>query len=578
MAQYANSAARRVSVCGVPTVERFSTRATHGGPSGVAQALLAALAGSDKPETRRLLQAAAQHDPQPLAELLKQEADRQLFVVPGRSLPIAETIRQIGVLTEDPSLEALGLMTAADALRELGRYPDALREYERAGELYLSIGDEVGWARTRVGSAYTRAATVELGPALEEAERARHVLSSKKLWVRLARLESAMGNLLRELGRTQEALAAHSRAADAARRVTDRAERELVAAEVRINQAAVHQRLDQYEQAERLLRQAARTFRRHGRPGPVAIAEGGRARGLAAQGHVSRALALASDVRRATLAHGRLSHAAIFGQVAVECLLELNRPLEAASLADEIVDQLASSEAGVELAKSLLQRAVARGRLERYGDAAEDLARAQLLFRIGDCAGWAAVVRLEHAHVLERSGALQAALSESRQAGRELLGCHLVVSGARADLVQARVLHRLDKPNAARRAANRARAVARRFGVPLLAYQANRLLGELARDDRQALRAFAAAAQALEQTQGRILTEQRAGFLQLGDSSCACGPARHDVHSGLQSGRRRGRSSTHSRCARSVSLGDPIRPRLARWPRSWRRCADAMID
>jgi CHAT domain-containing protein/tetratricopeptide (TPR) repeat protein len=432
-------------------------------------------------------------------------------------MPIAHEIERLGVRAHAPELQALGAMTAADALREQGRYPEALREYDRAGLLYLSVDDEVGWARTRLGSAYARATTVELGPALEEAERARAILRKHGLWVRLARLESAMGNLLRELGRTQEALQAHRRATQAANQVTDDAERELVCAEVRINHAVVYQRLDQYEHAETLLRDAIETFRRHERPGPVAVAEGNLARGLAAQGHVSRALAQAIDVRRTTLALGRTSHAAIFGQVAVECLLELNRPAEAASLADELVEQLAACEAGVELAKSLLQRAIARARLERFSEAADDLASAEHLFRIGGCEGWAAVVRLQHAQALERTAALEAALDEALEAGRELRQRGLIVQSARADLVRARVLFKLNQPGSALRAARSARAVARRSGVPLLEYAASRLIGEFSADDPAALRAFAAAAAALEKSQGRILTEQRAGFLQLED-------------------------------------------------------------
>jgi CHAT domain-containing protein len=59
--------------------------------------------------------------------------------------------------------------------------------------------------------------------------------------------------------------------------------------------------------------------------------------------------------------------------------------------------------------------------------------------------------------------------------------------------------------------------VAQRLGVPLLEYQGWRLLGELAldaSDDKAALRAFARAIRALEKSQGRILTEQRAPFLE----------------------------------------------------------------
>jgi len=456
-------------------------------------------------------------NPRQLADALKAEAERQNFIVPRRAMPIAATIERLGALVGDPGITALGALAAADALRDQGRYPDALREYDRAGALYLSVMDDVGWARTRLGSVSTRAYTVDLGPALDEAERARTILRRHKLWIRLARLESAIGNVLRELGRMDEALQAYARAIEAAARVLDRTDRELVGAELHINEAITYHRLDDYPRAEQLLHAAADIFRNHDRPGAVALAEGNLARALAARGHTSRALALAGEVRRVMLSLGRTSHAAIFGQVAVDCLLELNRPSDAVVLADEICAQLQASEAEMDLAKILLQRAAALERLERYDEAATDLAGAKKLFRSGGCAGWAAVAQVQHAAVLERTGALVEALAESRAASYELRQRHQVVAGARADLIGASVLRKLGHRSSAEGAARAAQVVARRLGVPLLDYQAWRLLGELALDahaDKAALRAFAHAVGALEKSQGRILTEQRAPFLE----------------------------------------------------------------
>ena len=181
----------------------------------LASSLIAALAHPDGRGARvqYLIQTAARSPaPQVVAELLKTEADRQLFILPRQCLPLADAIQRIGAFSERPSIEGLGAMTAADALREQGHYSKALRDYDRASALYESADDEVGWARTRLGAAYTRAATVELGPALEEAEVARKILSRRGLWLRLARLESAMGNLLRELGRYEDSLEVHARA------------------------------------------------------------------------------------------------------------------------------------------------------------------------------------------------------------------------------------------------------------------------------------------------------------------------------------------------------------------------------
>src|SRR5262249_43538049 len=192
--------------------------------------------------------------------------------------------------------------------------------YDRAAARFREVGDEVGWARTRVGAAGTHTFTGQLGRALAEAEQARGILAGHRLWVRLARLESIIGLLLREQGRRAEALLAYERAYAAAGRLAEADERALLEAEIQINQAAVYHRLDDYQRAETLLRAAAETFRRFGRPGAMAQAEANRARVLAAQGHLSRALALVDDVRGVLHDLGRTADAAMVGQVGVDCL------------------------------------------------------------------------------------------------------------------------------------------------------------------------------------------------------------------------------------------------------------------
>src|SRR5205823_635430 len=53
-----------------------------------------------------------------VAERLKAEAERQLFIVPGEATPIAREIERLGVAVNAPQIQALGAMAAADALRE----------------------------------------------------------------------------------------------------------------------------------------------------------------------------------------------------------------------------------------------------------------------------------------------------------------------------------------------------------------------------------------------------------------------------------------------------------------------------
>src|SRR5438876_9527443 len=109
--------------------------------------------------THDLLAAGA--DPRQLADALKAEAERQNFIVPRRALPIAARIERLGVLVADPGITALGALARADSSRDQGRYPDALREDDRAGASYLSVLVDAGWARTRLGSTYPRGNTLE---------------------------------------------------------------------------------------------------------------------------------------------------------------------------------------------------------------------------------------------------------------------------------------------------------------------------------------------------------------------------------------------------------------------------------
>jgi len=86
------------------------------------------------------------------ADRLKAEAERLLHVDSERSLEIAEEICR---LEPDGSVRALGLLARADALRELGRYVEATEAYQAAADVYRRAGDDVGWARTRIGATVT---------------------------------------------------------------------------------------------------------------------------------------------------------------------------------------------------------------------------------------------------------------------------------------------------------------------------------------------------------------------------------------------------------------------------------------
>lgn len=458
---------------------------------------------------------AAGATPGELADQLKAEADRQLHLDPGRALELGGLIGALGERLGEAAVTALGHLATADASRDLGHFGEALAAYARAAEHYLALGDEVGWARTRVGATLAWAYCGAPPDARAEIGRARAILSEHQLWLRLARLEQHVGYLMTVLGQPEAATACYEQALDAARRLEPRDE--LQEARIQGNLAQCHQRLGDFERATSLYDEVVRAFERHGQTVELARARGNSARLLADQGHFSRALDVATSARRALHAAGQTTRAAFVGQVAAECLLALNQLDEAVALTSDVAAEFEQAEAGIEAAATLLLRGIARRRAGQPALALGDFEAAEARFRTAQCEGWVAVVRAERAALLADASDWPAAAREATAAADELFERGQVIAAAQAALVAARAERALGRLEATQAALDRALGAIGGRGVPWLEYQAWRLAGELAAQDggrlTDPLPAFDAAIRALEQVQGRILTEARASFL-----------------------------------------------------------------
>src|ERR1044071_9682109 len=82
---------------------------------------------------------------------LKAEADRHWWINANRSLELADLILRIGQARGDGWQMALGQMARGDALKLLGRTEEAWDTLGYAGDLFQQCGDDIGWARTRIG-------------------------------------------------------------------------------------------------------------------------------------------------------------------------------------------------------------------------------------------------------------------------------------------------------------------------------------------------------------------------------------------------------------------------------------------
>src|SRR5437660_976888 len=232
----------------------------------IPQVLVTALLYKDEQEGRRLLYAQVpaftDADIGLLVELIKRESERQWNYDPQLSFVLAGYLLTIGEITQSKYYHALGLMARGDALRRMDRDQDALPFLDAAGREFLEVGDEVGWARTRIG-----------------------------------RVSACL-----QLNRTSEAL----RDAAAAREIFMRHGKLLRAGQIDVNAAIVNYELGQYDQALRLFDRAIETYALQGEGVELNVARArcNKAITMAAQGKFREAVALHEQARATFAAYG----------------------------------------------------------------------------------------------------------------------------------------------------------------------------------------------------------------------------------------------------------------------------------
>ena len=149
-------------------------------PAELAEALLAA------PELLgELVAPLSAADASALVDHLKNEADRHWWINANQSLVFADLIVQVGRLRGDAWQTALGTMARGDALKFVGNIQEAWNLLGEAGALFESIGDAVGWARTRIGRMLISVELSRVDEALADAERAREVFEQSGELARL---------------------------------------------------------------------------------------------------------------------------------------------------------------------------------------------------------------------------------------------------------------------------------------------------------------------------------------------------------------------------------------------------------
>lgn len=447
-------------------------------------------------------------------ESLKQEADRYWSIDPNRSLELADQIMTIGQRRKDERQIALGLMARGDALKYLGRLPEAWEELERAGDLFESAGDEVGWARTRIGRLHLGPDLNRVADTLADAERARAIFTRYGEKEKLIRLNINVAYVHTLLGNQRNALDLYRLALDIAKTLGEAGEQYF--GMLYMNFGFVHGALGDFPQALANYERAREIYIARDETRNLAAIELDIAHIAQAQGHYRRALRLLYGVLESCDGQFPLEYRAA-RKVTIECYLNLNRYEEACDLARKAIEDYRDSNHTYDTAHTLLHLAAAEAGLGRLAAAQSALDEALPIYSTLGATTWTMITRLRRGQVALKQGDLPTAYKAATQANNYFRSEHHWVNSATATLLLAQVgLASGDLRNAAQ-LGNGVLNVARRYNVPSLRYATHLLLGHIAQaraSTMRAIRHYRAAMATIERVQRRLTITLRPNFLE----------------------------------------------------------------
>jgi CHAT domain-containing protein len=485
------------------------------------QELVAELLSRDEKQGQQLLQ---MHLPviddvslNLLVELIKREADRQWAKESGISFILGGHLMFIGDTIKQKYVHALGLMTRGDALRRMDRDQAALPFLDAAGLEFLAIGDELSWARTRIGRVSACLQLNRTSEALIDAAAAREVFVRYGKLLRAGMIDVNAAIINYESGQYDQALRLFDRAIETYALQGEGVE--LFIARAKGNKAIILAAMGRFREAVALHEQARATFASHeGQEVSVAREELNIAQIYAAQGHYSHALILFDRSRAIFQRYKMQFQAAEVAQQTCLCLLRMNRTREAYELAGETVNYFRQSPGNRHnLAHSLMYQAEAATLEGDYRDADEKLQEASIHLEEIGFTGLASIVRLHQAELYFADGKIEDSLREARHVADAFAEQEALPQLARAALLQARIAENLGDTASAQYLCDQALDIAQGQDLLDLKYRCDDLLGQIAEhhDDLEAAaRYYDRAINGIDVVQSHLVMDERSSFLE----------------------------------------------------------------
>lgn len=448
----------------------------------------------------------------PLVAELKRQADRYWGLDATVSLALADAIALVGGLAGAPQAAALGAMARADALRFLGRFSESVPFFDKAAQLFRDEGDEVGWARTRIGNLLSCLYLGRLTAAQAEAETAGAIFRDRGEWLYAARIENNLALVASAQGDRRTALARYRRAVEFYQQADPPPQIDIEW--TRNNVAVMLTHLGHLDEALAIVIETQPRLLAAGAVMWAALADAERARIHLLRGEYTLAWRLYRETCPILRRHGRAVEAAITENNLVRCLLRLNLYDEAVDQADATLATL--DESPGDRAETLALRSQARGLMLDFSGALADLDQAEAsLGRLG-LGPHQAAIELQRAEIYWAEGALRQGARAALRAARLFVRHQHLIYRWVALLMAAQSLEGLGRRRATTRIARAYLTSPEAGQLAWLAQIAHQLLGRCADADGQhelAIDHFTRAIDALEQVGSRLLMDLRGHYL-----------------------------------------------------------------
>ena len=441
---------------------------------------------------------------------------RHARVESSEALALADFALALAHELDNQEAVAESLLAKSGALYVAGENRSALENNAKSVEIFRSLGRSTDVARALNASIQPHILLGEYQQAFTAGEEARAIFRAEGNYVRLARVELNVGNILHRQDRFTEALECYQRAYDAfLPQIEQDAEPVVVAlhniAVSLISMNEFHRALAAYQQARELAE-------RHRMPLLVSQADYNIAWLYYLRGEYGRAIEMLRAARENCRASHDRYHFALCHMDLSEIYLELNMSAEAAHMAQEGAALFDELKMGYEAAKCHCNLAIALGQQGQVFRAIEVFSRARAAFVREQNSVFPHLIDLYLALLLFNEGRYPEARRLCASALEHLRNSALAGKAILAELLLARLLARGGDMESARRHCRTAEERARAIDSPILHYQACCFMGEielLCGREESAYQSYQAARQALESLRSSLHREElKIGFMK----------------------------------------------------------------